>query len=150
MIRQAHTYLVGALSGVTLIGIAIGVFIVLVSAQVFHEFPLADAGSHAERPGVAEARALTAPGQGAAKATGATATTASPRTTKTHGTGAATTGTTARSRAGGGNVQRAAGPTTSVEAASPTTGGGESSSSGGNSGSSTAPSHGHSPSSPSF
>ncbi|HEY2055536.1 MAG TPA: hypothetical protein VGH14_16515 [Solirubrobacterales bacterium] len=40
MIRQAHTYLVGALSGVVVIGIAIAAFVVLVSAQVFHDLPL--------------------------------------------------------------------------------------------------------------
>ena len=40
MIRQAHTYLVGALSGVVVIGIAIAAFVVLVSAQVFHELPI--------------------------------------------------------------------------------------------------------------
>ena len=40
MIRQAHTYLVGALSGVVVIGIAIAAFVVLVSAQVFHDLPI--------------------------------------------------------------------------------------------------------------
>jgi hypothetical protein len=39
MIRQAHTYLVGALSGTVLIGAAIAVFVVLVSAQVFKDWP---------------------------------------------------------------------------------------------------------------
>ena len=35
MVRQAHTYLVGAMSGATLIAIAIAAFVLLVSAQVF-------------------------------------------------------------------------------------------------------------------
>jgi hypothetical protein len=41
MVRQAHTYLVGAMSGATLIAIAIAVFVVLVSAQVFRDWPIA-------------------------------------------------------------------------------------------------------------
>lgn len=44
MIRQARRYLLGAVSGATLIAIAIGVFVVLVSAQVFHDWPLAALG----------------------------------------------------------------------------------------------------------
>ena len=50
MIKQAHTYLVGALSGVTLIGIAIAVFVVLVSAQVFHELPIVNVSSPDQKP----------------------------------------------------------------------------------------------------
>jgi hypothetical protein len=41
MVRQAHTYLVGAMSGATLIAIAIAFFVVLVSAQVFKDWPIA-------------------------------------------------------------------------------------------------------------
>jgi hypothetical protein len=44
MVRQAHTYLVGAMSGATLIAIAIAVFVLLVSAQVFRDWPLAALG----------------------------------------------------------------------------------------------------------
>ena len=58
MIRQAHNYLVGALSGVTLIGIAIAVFVVLVSAQVFHDWPIAALSSHNDQSSVAPAKAL--------------------------------------------------------------------------------------------
>src|ERR1700761_9518442 len=58
MIRQAHKYLVGALSGVTLIGIAIAVFVVLVSAQVFHDWPIAALSSHDDQAAVAPAKAL--------------------------------------------------------------------------------------------
>src|SRR5260221_9670426 len=45
MIRQAHTYLVSAMSGATLIAIAIAVFVVLVSAQVFRDWPIAALGA---------------------------------------------------------------------------------------------------------
>jgi hypothetical protein len=44
MIRQAHTYLVSAMSGAALIAVAIAVFVVLVSAQVFKDWPIADLG----------------------------------------------------------------------------------------------------------
>ncbi|MGC1166488.1 MAG: hypothetical protein WA862_10300, partial [Solirubrobacterales bacterium] len=49
MIRQAHTYLVGAMGGATLIALAIVVFAVLVSAQVFRDWPIAalDGGGEA-------------------------------------------------------------------------------------------------------
>ena len=61
MIRQAHTYLVGALSGVTLIGIAIAVFVVLVSAQVFHELPIINVSSPDDKAAaVSPAKALPA------------------------------------------------------------------------------------------
>src|ERR1044071_5589855 len=44
MIRQAHTYLVGAMGGATLIAIAIAIFVMLVSAQVFRDWPIAALG----------------------------------------------------------------------------------------------------------
>jgi len=44
VIRQAHTYLVGAMGGATLIAIAIAVFVLLVSAQVFRDWPIAALG----------------------------------------------------------------------------------------------------------
>ena len=44
MIRQAHTYLVGAVGAATLIAIAIAVFVLLVSAQVFRDWPIAALG----------------------------------------------------------------------------------------------------------
>ena len=58
MVRQARTYLVGALSGVTLIGAAIVVFVVLVSAQVFHEWPIAEFGGHGQSPRSSPGKAL--------------------------------------------------------------------------------------------
>jgi hypothetical protein len=48
MVRQAHTYLVGAMSGATLIAAAIAVFVVLVSALVFQDWPIAGLGSGGE------------------------------------------------------------------------------------------------------
>jgi hypothetical protein len=44
VIRQAHTYLVGAVGGATLIAIAIVFFVLLVSAQVFRDWPIAALG----------------------------------------------------------------------------------------------------------
>lgn len=48
MVRQAQTYLVGAMSGVTLIAIAIAAFVMLVSTQVFTDWPIAGLGSSDE------------------------------------------------------------------------------------------------------
>lgn len=44
MIRQAHTYLVSAMSGAALIAVAIAVFVVLVSVQAFRDWPIAGLG----------------------------------------------------------------------------------------------------------
>ena len=79
MIKQAHTYLVGALSGVTLIGIAIAVFVVLVSAQVFHELPIVNASSPDDNAAaVSPAQALPADGGATAAKTGGLANPARP------------------------------------------------------------------------
>lgn len=76
MIRQAHTYLVSAMSGATLIAIAIVVFVLLVSAQVFRDWPIAALGG-SDGPHISESRAVahpaatgttTADGGGTAKA----------------------------------------------------------------------------------
>jgi hypothetical protein len=69
MVRQAHTYLVGAMSGATLIAIAIAVFVVLVSAQVFKDWPLAALGGGDETAAVSKAH----PAGGSAAAAGAAA-----------------------------------------------------------------------------
>jgi hypothetical protein len=84
MIRQARKYLVGAASSVTVISIAIVLFVVLVSAQVFRDWPIGVLGGD-EKAAVASAAAVgyspdSSPG--AAKtvnpqAAGATPTTAS-------------------------------------------------------------------------
>jgi len=65
MVRQAHTYLVGAMSGATLIAIAIAFFVVLVSAQVFRDWPLAALGGGGDET-AAVSRAHPAGGAGAA------------------------------------------------------------------------------------
>jgi hypothetical protein len=44
VIRQAHSYLAGALSGTALIALAIVAFVVLVSLQAVRDWPLADVG----------------------------------------------------------------------------------------------------------
>ncbi|HEV7562761.1 MAG TPA: hypothetical protein VGO24_04605 [Solirubrobacterales bacterium] len=76
MIRQAHTYLVGAMSGATLIAIAIVAFVLLVSAQVFRDWPIAalgDSGSphisdaRTASPAAAAGTATAPAGAGAAK-----------------------------------------------------------------------------------
>jgi hypothetical protein len=77
LIRQAHTYLVGALSGVVVIGIAIAAFVVLVSAQVFHDLPI-PALSSSDQKAVSQGKALTgSPDRGVAN-TGGVATGAGP------------------------------------------------------------------------
>ena len=57
MIRQARGYLMGAMSGATLIAIAIGIFVLLVSAQVYKDWPIAALGGGDEGP------AAVSPGQ---------------------------------------------------------------------------------------
>ena len=74
MIRQAHTYMAGAMSGATLIAIAIAAFVLLVSAQVFKSWPIPDLGGGEGQVHVSDARAATSPSSDAAAAsTGAAA-----------------------------------------------------------------------------
>jgi hypothetical protein len=77
MIRQAHTYLVGAMGGATLIAIAIAVFVLLVSAQVFRDWPIAALGggeeaavSEAQQAAPVGADAQARPGDGGGAAAG--------------------------------------------------------------------------------
>ena len=58
MVRQARTYFAGAVSGATLIAIAIAFFVVLVSAQVFHDWPIAALGLGHDDSSVAPAKSL--------------------------------------------------------------------------------------------
>lgn len=136
MIRQAHTYLVGALSGATLIGIAIGVFVLLVSAQVFHEWPIADLGSHDQNRAVAPAKAF--PSADHSVAAGAAGTTAG---AARRGAGKARVGATKKhaahhhaTSADPGAVGDATTPVSAGET-SQSSSGGDGTSSGGNSGS---------------
>jgi hypothetical protein len=150
MIRQAHTYLVGALSGVVVIGIAIAAFVVLVSAQVFHDLPI-PALSSSDQKGVSQGKALPgSPGRAVAN-TGGVATGASPSQALADATpapagrtGANNSQPRANRQANGPTPTReATGPAEVVETAPTTTtgtGGDEgSSSSGGNTGGSRNP-----------
>ena len=69
MVRQAHTYLVGAMGGATLIAIAVVLFVVLVSAQVFKDWPIAALGSGSDASAVSAAHATRGP-RAAAPASG--------------------------------------------------------------------------------
>jgi hypothetical protein len=64
MIRQARRYLVGAASSVTLVSIAIVVFVVLVSAQVFRDWPIGALGGNDGNAAVSSADALSQPPSG--------------------------------------------------------------------------------------
>src|SRR5436309_15141584 len=73
MIRQARKYLVGAMSGAGLIVAAIAVFVVLVSTQVFGNFPipgLLGGGGDTGVSGAKEAAAPVAAGSGGGAAAG--------------------------------------------------------------------------------
>jgi len=59
MIRQAQTYLVSAMSGATLIAIAIVAFVLLVSVQVFRDWPIASLGG--DEPHISDSRAAASP-----------------------------------------------------------------------------------------
>ena len=61
MIRQAHTYLAGAVSGTVLIAIAVAIFVMLVSVQATRDWPFAglvggDDASTSVEPGDAGGR----------------------------------------------------------------------------------------------
>src|SRR3954452_8727874 len=74
MIRQAHTYLAGAVSGTALIAIAIAVFVMLVSLQAARDWPFAGlvgSGDDASTPETAPA--VPAAARAAGAAAGATA-----------------------------------------------------------------------------
>src|ERR1700712_3354332 len=119
MIRQAHTYLVGALSGVTLIGIAIAVFVVLVSAQVFQGLPIVNVSSPEHKAAAAPpAKALPAAG-------GTTTATTRGATTKAARHHAGANGTAIAAVPTGGNAGNhhgnAAGPGAVAEATGPAT-----------------------------
>ena len=71
MVREAHTYLVGAMSGATLIAAAIAVFVVLVTAQVFQNWPIDGLGGSGEDSAAVSGDRTTGSGAGdGAAATG--------------------------------------------------------------------------------
>lgn len=65
MIRQARNYLLGAVSGASLIAAAVVAFVLLVSAQVFEDWPLADLVGGGDEAAVSVAEPAAA-GSGAA------------------------------------------------------------------------------------
>src|ERR1700742_121712 len=83
MVRQARTYFAGAVSGVTLIGIAIALFVVLVSAQVFHQWPIAALSFGHDDSAVAPAKSL---GGGASQTASATKSNATAKPAQPAGT----------------------------------------------------------------
>ncbi|HVY97798.1 MAG TPA: hypothetical protein VHA54_12625 [Solirubrobacterales bacterium] len=98
MIRQAHTYLVSAMSGATLIAIAIAAFVFLVSAQVFRDWPIAALGGNGDA-GVSKAKPV-ADGASAGAAGVATGPAAGAKAgTRSGGGGASSPGQDARRRA---------------------------------------------------
>jgi hypothetical protein len=142
MIRQAHTYLVGALSGVVVIGIAIAAFVVLVSAQVFHDLPIPALSSSDQKAAVSQNKALSSPNTGAVATTGGVGTSQTsqgntnpnPSGGPNGPTGAATPGDGQRHQANAGTpADDATGPAEVVETAPTTT----TTSTGGNEGPST-------------
>lgn len=140
MIRQAHTYLVGALSGVVVIAIAIGAFVVLVSAQVFHDLPIPALSSSDQKAAVASGKAISSPGNQAVASTGGVSA-ATGRPTNPGGKGPGQTGATRqatghRHQGNGAAPNHDATSPSQVVETSPSTGGGNTSpSTGGHSGS---------------
>jgi hypothetical protein len=105
MIRQAHTYLVGAMSGATLIAIAIAAFVLLVSAQVFRDWPVAAlrSGEDGASLSASQAAAGTPAGiQGAVVGPGAGATTAGGGANGEAGQGGGSTPAATTEGSGGG------------------------------------------------
>jgi hypothetical protein len=88
MVRQAHTYLVGAMGGATLIGVSIAVFVVLVSAQVFKDWPIASLGG-GETTAVSTTHRPAGSGQGSTAGSNPTAATAGGASRAAGGPGAA-------------------------------------------------------------
>lgn len=97
MVRQAHTYLVGAVSSVTLVSIAIAAFVFLVSAQVFKDWPIDALGGGDNHAAVSDASAVG----GAGEPSVAAGKTVVPGTAKSAAPTTATAGRTAGDSSGG-------------------------------------------------
>jgi hypothetical protein len=111
LIRQAHTYLVGALSGVVVIGIAIAAFVVLVSAQVFHDLPIpALSSSDQKAAAVSQGKALTGTPDRAVATTGGIGAGATGQSNPTPANGAGPTGQAGADNSGDGQPHQAAPP----------------------------------------
>src|SRR5262249_9099255 len=119
MIRQAHTYLVGALSGVVVIGIAIAAFVVLVSAQVFHDLPIpALSSSDQKAAAVSQAKALPSPDVAATTGGVGTSQTSQGNTNVNPG-GTVQNGPTGTGASGGGRPHGSNGTAPSEDATGP-------------------------------
>ena len=70
MVRQAHNYLAGAVSGTALVAAAVVAFAMLVSLQSLRDWPLAGLFAGDDSAGVAPARAVSAGAGGAAASSG--------------------------------------------------------------------------------
>jgi hypothetical protein len=134
MIRQARTYFVGAFSGVTLIAIAIGVFVILVSAQVFHNWPIPALTSHSGDSAVAPAKPVSGGAQTASTGTTTVPATIAPAPTTTVSATPKPRAAIHHKHAVSGE---ATGPATVVETSDPSAVGDESSTGAGESGSGT-------------
>jgi hypothetical protein len=141
MIRQAHTYMVSAMSGAMLIALAIAVFVVLVSAQVFKDWPIAALGNGGSA-GISNARPAHSPAVAATATGGSTA--------KSGSTAGAVPGTgrAAATKKAGADLTAVDGGASAPAGAGVTAGGGKGGSggSGGGSGNSTPTSAPNSPS----
>lgn len=87
MVRQAHAYLVSAVSAATLIAVAIAAFVVLVSAQVFKDWPIGVLGDGTETAAVSDASPVSSPSGLAVAAPKTVNPAAAPTTTGTAGQG---------------------------------------------------------------
>jgi hypothetical protein len=107
MIRQAHSYLVGAVSGTALVAMAVVAFVLLVSFQALRDWPLADIGGGDEA-----AVSSGQPVQGGPTTTGA-------RTGATQGSAANGGGRQRDGRAGGRGGDAALGTSPSASTGVP-------------------------------
>jgi len=105
MVRQARRYLVGAVSSVTVVSIAIVLFVVLVSAQVFTDWPIAALDGGGEKSAVSAASEVSAEVESAPSAA-AQPKTVNPATSRTATAGDLTAA--GDDRAGGGDTRIAA------------------------------------------
>jgi hypothetical protein len=71
MVRQAHTYLAGAVSGTALIAAAVVAFVLLVSLQALRDWPLAGIAGGGDGSAVSSGRPAAGPGAASAAAAGA-------------------------------------------------------------------------------
>ena len=146
MIRQAHTYLVGAVSGTALIGAAVITFVMLVSLQALKDWPLAGIGGGGDSAAVSTGQPASGAGNaanagaGGAAAAGAAGNGAN-RAVRRHGgagslggQGGNATGWASPAPSGGEAPSAGAGSTPS---SAPGVGSGSGSSTGGGSGQST-------------